>query len=122
MWLLSKNLIIDKVEITHAKTIAKIFNNCFVKIGPSLASKILKSDKNFEAYINKVNTKLQKNSLREDVFLETFKSLKINKAPGFDKIVVNVINQIYNHIRKPLITIFDDLIKLRVFPEKLAIS
>ena len=108
--------------MTDAKTIAKIFSNLFVKIGPNLASKILKSDKNFEAYINEVNTKLQENPLTEDIFLEAFKSLKIKKAPGFDEIVVDVINQICNHIRKPLISIFDDSIKLRVFPEKLKLA
>ena len=62
-----------------------------------------------------MNTKLQENPLTKDIFLEAFKSLKIKKAPGFDEIVVDVIN----HIRKPLISIFDDSIKLRVFPEKL---
>ena len=31
---------------------------------------------------------------------ERAKSLKINKAPGFDQIDVDVINQIYNHIKK----------------------
>ena len=55
----------------------------------------------------------------EDKFLEGFKSLKINKAPGFDEIDVNVINQIYNHIKKALIRIFGNSIKLGVFPEKL---
>ena len=44
----SKKLIIDKVEITDTKTIAKIFNIFFVKIGPNLASKIPKSDTNFD--------------------------------------------------------------------------
>ena len=37
-------LIIDKLEITDTKTIANSFNNFFVKIGPNIASKILKSD------------------------------------------------------------------------------
>ena len=36
----------------------------------------------------------------EDKFLEAFKSLKINKAPGFDKIDVSVINQIYNQKKR----------------------
>ena len=37
-------LIIGKVEITDTKTVANSFNNFFVKIGPNIASKILKSD------------------------------------------------------------------------------
>ena len=79
-------------------TIAKTFNllilNFFVKIRPSLASKIPKSDKKFEAYINKANTQLEEKSLTEDKSLEAFKSLKISKAPGFNEIDVNVINQV----------------------------
>ena len=51
----------------------------------------------------------------EDEVLKAFKSLKINKAPGFE----HVTNQIYNHIKKSLIRIFGDSIKFRVFPEKL---
>ena len=51
---------------------------------PNLAPKIPKSDKNFEVYISKANTKLQENPIMEDEFLKAFKSLKINKAPGFD--------------------------------------
>ena len=99
MWLFSKKIIIDKVEITETKTIINSFNNFFEKIGPNIASKIPKSDTNFEAYISKANAKLHENPLTEDEFLEAFKSLRINKAPGFDQIVVNVINQIYNHIK-----------------------
>ena len=50
-------------------------------------------------------------------FLEAFKSLKINKAPGFDK-----INQICSHIKKLLIRIFGDSIKLGIFPEQLKLA
>ena len=111
-------LIIDKVDITDMKNIADIYN-LFITIGPNLLSNIPKSDTSFEAYISKANTKLHKNPLTEDEFLEAFKSLKINKVPGFNEIDVNVINQIYIHIKKPLIRIFGDSIKLGVFPEKL---
>ena len=69
-----------------------------------------------------MNAKLQENPLTEDEFLKAFKSLKINKAPGFDQIDVNLINQIYNHIKEPLIRIFGDSIKLGVFPEKLKLA
>ena len=117
-----KKLIIDKVEITDTKTIAKTFNNFFVKIGPNPALEIPKIDTNFETYISKANTKLQENVLTEDAFCKTFKSLKINKAPSFDEIDVNVINQIYNHIKKPLNRIFGNPIKPGVFPGKLKLA
>ena len=69
-----------------------------------------------------MNAKLHENPLTEDEFLKAFKSLKINKAPGFDQIDVNLINQIHNHIKEPLIRIFGDSIKLGVFPEKLKLA
>ena len=78
-----KSLIIDKIEINDAKTIANLFNNFFAKVGLNLVSKIPKSDRNFEAYISKANIKLHKNPLTEDEFLKAFNSLKVNKAPGF---------------------------------------
>ena len=58
----------------------------------------------------------------ENEFLGAFKSLKLNKAPGFDEIHVNVINQIYDHSKKPLIRILGDSIKLGVFPEKIKLA
>ena len=112
-------MIIGKVEITDTKTFVSSLNNFFVKIGQNLTLKISKSDTNFEAYISKANAKLHENLLTEDKFLEAFKSLRINKVPGFDQIDVNVINQVYNHIKNPLIRIFGDSIKLGVFSEKL---
>ena len=54
--------------------------------------------------------------------MKAFKSYKINKAPGFEQIDANVINQIYKHIKKPLIRIFGDSIKLGVIPEKLKLA
>ena len=48
MTLFPKKLIIGKVEITDTKTIAKTFNNFFVKIGSNLSLKIPKSDINFD--------------------------------------------------------------------------
>ena len=75
---LPRKLIIDKVEIVGMKTTANSISNFFVKIGLNLASKIPKSDTNFEVCISKVNIKLQENYLTEDKFLEALKSLKIN--------------------------------------------
>ena len=46
--------------------------------------------------------------------MDALRSLKTNKAPCFHEIDVNVINQLYNDIKKPLIRIFDDLIKLKL--------
>ena len=108
-------LFIQKLLLEHLTTF-------FVKISPNIASKIPKSDRNFEAYINKANTKPQENPLLEDNVLEAFKSLKTNKGQSFDEIDVIVIKQIYNHIKKPLISIFSDSIKLEAVPQKLKLA
>ena len=76
------------------KTTANSISNFFVKIGLNLASKIPKSDTNFEVYISKANIKLQENYLTENKILEALKSLKINEASGFDQTHVKVMNQI----------------------------
>ena len=91
---LPRKLIIDKVEIAGMKTTANSISNFFVKIGLNLASKIPKSDTNFEVYISKANIKLQESYLTEDKILEALKSLKINEASGFDQTHVKVMNQI----------------------------
>ena len=91
-------------------------------MGQILHQKFQKKIQTFEAYYSKANTKLHENPLTEDKFLKEFKSLKINKAQGFGQVDVNVISQIYNHIKKPLIRIFGDLMKLGVFPEKIKIN
>ena len=54
--------------------------------------------------------------------MEEFRSLKVNKAPGLDQIDVTVINQIYKHMKIPLIRGFGDSIKLGVFRVKLNLT
>ena len=52
-----KKLTIDKLEIPDTKTIPNWLKNLFVKFWPNLATKIQKSDTNFEAYISEANTR-----------------------------------------------------------------
>ena len=96
-----KTLIIEKVDISDMKTIANSFWNFFVKSCITHSKKGFQKFTNFEAYISKANKKVYENPLTEDKFLKIFKSFKKNKAPGFDQIDVNVINQIYNLIKTP---------------------
>ena len=111
MWLLPQNINNWQRRNYWYENIANSFDNFFVKIELHFASKITRSDTKFEPCISKANTKLDENALTEDEVSKAFKSLKINKAPGFD--------QIYNHIKKSLTRVFGDSIKFRVFPEKL---
>ena len=73
---LPKQILVDKIEINDAKSIAEKFNEFYVNVGPNLAKKIPQSDLNFESYLPKVNTTLNEKSLTENELDEAFKSLK----------------------------------------------
>ena len=119
---LPKHLIVDKIEIHDAKSIAEKFNEFFVNIGPNLANKIPQCNLTFKSYLPTVNTTLKETVLSENEFEEAFKTLKRNKAPGHDGLDVNIITSVYEFIKKPLQKIFIESINLGIFPEKMKIA
>ena len=119
---LPKYLVVDKIEINDAKSIAEKFNEFFVNIGPNLANKIPQCDLSFKSYLPTINTTLNETMLSKDEFEEAFKSLKRNKAPGHDGLDVNIITSVYELIKKPLLKIFNESINLGTFPENMKIA
>ena len=119
---LPKHLIVDKIEINDAKSIAEKFSKIFVNIGPNLADKIPQCDLTFKSYLPTINTTLNETMLSEDEFEEAFKWLKRNKAPGHDGLDVNIITSVYELIKKPLLKIFNESINLGIFPENMKIA
>ena len=119
---LPKQILVDKIEINDAKSIAEKFNEFYVNVGPNLAKKIPQSDLNFESYLPKVNTALNEKSLTDNELEEAFKSLKKNKAPSPDGLDVNIIISVYEIIKKPLLKIFNDLLLLGIFPQSMKIA
>ena len=120
---LPKHLIVDKIEIHDAKSIAEKFNKFFVNIGPNLANKIPQCNLTFKSYLPTVNTTLKETVLSENEFEEEFKTLKKNKAPGHDGLDVNIITYVYEFInKKPLLKIFNESINLSIFPEEMKIA
>ena len=119
---LPKHLIVDKIKIHDAKSVAEKFNDFFVNIGPNLADKIPQCDLTFKSYLPRVNTTLKEAVLSENEFEEAFKTLKRNKAPGHDGLDVNIITSVYEFIKKPLLKIFNESINLGIFPEKMKIA
>ena len=119
---LPKHLIVDKIEIDDAKSIAERFNEFFVNIGPNLANKIPQCDLTFKSYLPTVNTTLRKTVLSEYDFEEAFKSLKGNKSSGHDGLDVNIITSVYEFIKKPLLKIFNESINLGIFAENMKIA
>ena len=63
---LPKHVIVDKIEIHDAKSIAEKFNEFFVNIGPNLAYKIPQCDLTFKSYLPTVNTTLKETVLSEN--------------------------------------------------------
>ena len=71
---LPKHLIVYKIEIGNAKSIAKNFNEFFVNIGPDLANKIPQRDLTFKSNLPTVNA-----TLKETVKMNLKKHLERSK-------------------------------------------
>ena len=92
---LPKHLIVYKIEIGNAKSIAKKFNEYFVNIGPDLANKIPQRDLTFKSNLpSNSKCNLKRNS--ENEFEEAFRTLKKKKGPGPDGLDVNIITLYMN--------------------------
>ena len=76
---------VNKTIIQKPQEIAKEFNNVFTSVGPTLAGKIPNTEKSFQDFLTSHNEKMQFEELNFDEFEEAFKSLKRNKAAGFDE-------------------------------------
>ena len=75
-----KQIIVEQIEINDAQSIADKFNEYYVNVGPSLASKIPEGDISYRSYLPEAAITLDENSLTEDEFDEAFKALKSNKS------------------------------------------
>ena len=114
---LPKRLIVDKVKMNDAKSIAEKFSKFFINIGLNLANKIPLRDLTFKSYLPTVNTTLNERVLNEDVFEEAFKSLKRNKAAYHDVLDLHIIKPVY-----VLLKIFNELVTLGIFRENIKIT
>ena len=117
-----KSLSIDNEEITDKKSIAEKFNSFFVNTGTNLAAKIPHSTTNFESYLPNITTIFRENCLTEEEFKNAFFSLKTNKSPGYDNIHVNVIRNLYNELKTPLMNIFNLSLNTGIFPDRMKVA
>ena len=65
---------------------------------------------------------MQFEELNFDEFEEAFKSLKRNKAAGFDDLSSNIIIDAYNSLKNILFRVFKVSIKQGIFPDSLKIA
>ena len=117
-----KQIIIDQIEINDGQSIADKFNEYYVNVGPSLASKISEGDISFRSYLPEVAITLGENSLTKDEFDEAFKALKSNNSPGSDGLHVNFIKAVYSLIKQPRMKIFDSSLSLGIFTNSMKIA
>ena len=103
---LSKQLVINNKKINDKTEIANNFNEFFANVGPKLAEKIPDVNKTFESYIPAIDTSLLHTDLTEKEFETASKSLKKDKAPGFDKVHVIVVLSVYDEVKKNIISDF----------------
>ena len=115
-------MLINKIESFDKDHIANSFNKYFTEIGPNLAKSITPSTIPYTSYLTKINTNIEEYDLNEEELQIAFNSLKHNKASGFDDISSNVVKEIYNEIKNPLLDIFHKSIKTGVFPDELKIA
>ena len=119
---LPNNLKINKKSITDKKIIADKFNEFLINIGSNLAAKIPPCNMNFDSYLPQVCTIFGEKSVAEEELKRAFFSLKPNKTPGYDNINVNVVKNIYQELKTPLMCIFNLSLSTGIFPDKLKIA
>ena len=69
--------------------------------GQKLTSKISKSPKTFETYINKVNVIMGSKPLLINELKDAFSSLKTNKSSGVDDVNFNIIKKCFGVLCEP---------------------
>ena len=120
--LLPREIKVNKTIIQKPQEVAKEFNKLFTSVGPTLAGKIHNTEKSFQDFLTSHNEKMQFEELNFDEFEEAFKSLKQNKAAGFDDLSSNIIIDAYDSLKNILFHIFKVSIKQGIFPDSLKIA
>ena len=87
-----------------------------------MAEKISNTENSFQDFLTSHNEKMQFEELNFDEFEEALKSLKRNKATGFDDLSSNTIIDAYDSLKNILFHIFKVSIKQRIFPDSLKIA
>ena len=120
--LLPREIKVDKTIIQNPQEIAKEFNKVFTSVGPTMVRKIPYTEKSFQDFLTPHNEKMQFEELNFNECEEAFKSLKQNKAAGFDYLSSNIIIDAYDSLKNILFHIFKVSIKQGIFPDSLKIA
>ena len=105
--------LIDNKFVTDIKTKAKVFNKFFADQCTLLKSNsMLPTNQMFLT-----EARLQSFDLNEDKILKIIRALNVNKAHGHDGISIRMIKICDKSILKPLLTLFQNSIKLSCYPD-----
>ena len=117
-------MLINNTESFDQTFIASSFNDYFVNVGPNLAAKIPNNGKVFTEYLNNNtnNCLIPEKELSLEEFKIAFKTLKSNKANGFDDINSNVIKTSYDELLIPLFHICKTSLLQGSFPNNMKIA
>ena len=103
------------------KSITEKLNSLFVTtLYTNLAAKLPHSTSNF--HLPNITTIFQENCLTPKEFKNTFCSLKTNKSPGYHSKHVNVIRNLYNKLKTPLMNIFNLTLNTGFYPGRIKVA
>jgi len=120
----NKEFVVGDTVVNDGKHIANVFNNCFVNLGPNLASKITdKSNKNANCYLGSPNV----NSIfvvpvTENEVFNIITGLKNKSSPGWDGIKTDVIKYVADIIVKPLMYVINLSLESGIVPDEIKIA
>ena len=104
--------------------IAKKFNKYFTSVGTALANKIPVVTKDISEYLPQCNALMEHKEFSFQEFEKALKTLRRNKAIGYDGLSGNIIMDVYYSIKVMVILfkIFKASLEEAVFPERLKIA
>ena len=114
---------INNCTITDKTIIVNKFNDYFVNIGPSLASKIPNSTANYATYLsgNYKNSFALLPTTEEEV-ISTVNKMIPKCSYSFDEVSVDIMKQSIHIIAKPLANIIIESFSAGIFPDQLKIA
>ena len=116
---------INGKNITNPSEIAENFNNFFINIGPSLATKIDTTGKpSFKSYLNKQNitSTFTFREIGEEDTKKIINALKPKKSAGFNNISSILLKFCVTTLALPLTAIINQSLRNGIFPSKLKLA
>ena len=96
----------DRTIMQNPQDIAEEFNKFFTCVGWKLVKRSPNTEKTFQDFLTPHNEKMQFEEWNFDEFEEVFKSLKRNKAAGFNDLSSSIIIDVCDSFKNILFHVF----------------